>query len=342
MFHRSASSSMSLIIRRFSLAIGLVTLPLCGPARADLLEEFRTEYPAAASRVEAAYSHVRMLTKETSRNEAGKVTLVTENEYLHDGNLIRGVVEVLQSVDAATPVGIVKAFGGSASEYFEVAKKNQSSQFMIESFRSTSNFDLITRNLCRPVFSPYCIFEMRIVDYLQKPEVKVLSATNAQFDGKPVINVLTAWKPSAEPPMHYRFYFEPRTWTLLGWTGHAHPEDPKASFIQYRLNYEAATEPVKLSQLESWGEYPSRPGVKVGSTLYEIKSVKFGAIPEEEFTLAALGVEGPAAIGSRSSRFPWLVILNVLIFGGLGIWFAILSVRRRRRADTKHVATARS
>jgi hypothetical protein len=328
-------------MRRRSVALVTIILLFCcvevQAVQADLIANFQDEYPAAAARVEEAYGHATILTTETYRDPDGSITLVTENEYLREEEFVRIVTEVVQSTNPEAPVGTITASGGSAESYFKAGKDANASEFVIHLLKPTANFDLIFRDNARPVFAPYCIFNLRIIDYLNYPGVRILSATKMNLDGREAIAILTEWRfqePDSPPDLiHYRFYFQPDTWALLGFTLYTEPQDPGASVDQHRLSYEPGSDPSRLATLEIWAESPLNPDEgrsKQGGMFYKIKSIEFGEIPKEEFTLAALGIEEPVMAGSGTS-IPW-VIINVIIFGGLGIGFALLAVRRRKGA----------
>ena len=311
-------------------------------AQASLLEEFWARHPPVMAEVEEAYSHVRMVTKETTvKSDAGH-GFISKNEYLRKGDLVRGVIEVLQSDNVKFPSGTVKAFGGSAETYFEASKRGVGSDFVIESLRSTANFNQIVRHNARPVFAPYCVFEFRIVDYFKRPEVQILSATTKVLDGQKAISILTEWTEPGSPPesVGYEFYFQPDTWIYIGFT-QFEPDDRSARVTQFRLEYEPGSTPPKLTSLEVWGEAPSDPDEDrsaSGGTLYEVQSLEFGGIPEEAFTLASLGIEDPVIADGSGSSNPWFIIISVVVFGAAGVIFAVLGVRKRKRANVSQAA----
>lgn len=300
--------------------------------RADLLRDFQDQFPAASARIENAYTHIRMKVRELDRDESGNTKAILEDEFLRSGDEVRGVVTTIQSADASNAVGDTYAFGGSPEQFFEAVRRANSSNFAIESLRPANlkSYDAVNRNRCRPVFGVYCLFDTRVVDLLKFPDFKLLLAEKVSLDEREAVKVTASWPGGQGVLMRYQLYFAPDTWTFMGWTIYGHPEDPSAPHSEWRLTYEPGSDPPKLVKMDGWGVRKAYPGVKRGGMTYDVESLQFGPIPASEFTVAALGVEAPASGKPRAAN-RWLIALNVAVFGGLGILFAILAVRFRHK-----------
>jgi hypothetical protein len=188
------------------------------------------------------------------------------------------------------------------------------------------------------VFAPYCLYNNRIVDYLfdfiergVHLPVRIVSAETSSLDGANVVEVVTEFSVPDQWLKRYHLYFQPHTWTLLGWMFQYDKALDHGGCIQCRIGYEAGSDPPKLTSLQYWGESPSKPGFKANHTIVKITECKFGPIPKSEFSLGAFGVEEPVISGSGTNKW-WLVGLNIPIVFAIGIWLVFLAYQRKRRS----------
>jgi hypothetical protein len=322
--------------------IGLVILTVFSffgqRVRADLIDDFRREYPPAAALVEQAYSHVKMTEEESNYGAPGELQSVQKVEYYRDGDLVRVATTASESIDPDLPTGSTFAFGGSPEKFYKIRKANDSKPFVLEAFGAKDNFDFFVRTHSRALFAPYCIYEARIVDFLFKqrnPPVSVVAAVPSTLDGEPAVRVTAEFTVPGNVPnaglKRYYIYFQPKTWALLGWTFEYKADQPEGGRSQCRLAYRANTNPPELSSLQYWGDKPSAPMTKYNYSKIDITSLEFGSVDKSEFSLASFGVTEPYTPGKRSRLF-WALAINVPILIVLGIVFTVLAHRRRRAA----------
>ena len=347
---------------RYAICAALVVSGLLAPrvlAQELAVDEVRGKAIASLKAVEEAYRHVRIKTKET-HYASGEVSYITENEYLREGDLVRATIQIIESHVPERQVGTATAFGGSVDKFFRLASENDGDGFRVSKYQPRADeedFNLATRDPALPLFASYCLRELRLVDYLEKPDVKFLGAKTTEIDGKQAIDLVTEWAfddPDVGPgTIRYHLYFQPETYAFLGFMSYPPSTAPERKQLFHRRNtYVPGSNPPKLARIERYGTPLTEPDKKSLGLVYEIKSTEFGPIDPKEFTLAAFGLEEPAnapqrpatepaALGVgggavaatvRGSGFAWIVILGAAALLALGVLFAVLSARRRRAA----------
>jgi hypothetical protein len=267
-------------------------------ALADLLSEFSDKYPAAARRLGDAYSHARILAKETRTDSTGALIWVENVEFLREGDRVRARQTVVESTDPKWPAGAIRIFGGRAADFFDASKLPTEAQFHLDSFGPSANFDMRTHLSCQPLFAAYCFRYTRLVDYLEMDGRHAVSAILTKLDGQEVVEVTTEVTISDKHTFRDHFFFLPRTWALAGWSV---PFQPSAS--EGRITYQPNTDPPKILKVDTWFAGKT-PDAKNYRWLSEVSSVEFGRIPATQFTPQGAGVTtgDPSQPGRRECR----------------------------------------
>lgn len=306
--------------RRCSLLIALALSLTASSAAADLLDDAQKMRPILGEQYEEAYSHVEM-------HAVGKST---RSEYLRNGELLRVTTTKTTKTDSGLKVGGVAVIAVSPDYRFQAGKADANQPFKLAEFHpltaETVLIDEITS--CRPVFA-YGYLDLVRVDNLltgRNPRARPISAAETTLDGKRVIKVVVDVTAEGGESLEWQLFFLPGSWALAGAT---QPMMGGSTF-HYKTSYHN-DDPLRLQSFKRWRTTIDAPQVKKDQSDIDITSINYRTVPESEFRLTALGLEEPVI--NRPSPWWWkLLWINALIFGTLGIWFAILAVRRRRRA----------
>jgi len=328
------SNSVTSMPLRVTIVVVWTIAALPVASRAALLDMFRAEYPDAAARLNAAYSHVSIRTTEKRWNENGNFLWSESSEYLREGDLVRHVQTILRSNYADMPDGTVRSIGGSTEKFFNIRKRPGQNQFVFTDFgpKSRDDFAFKVETECVPLFAPCYGDGADIAEFVHKPNVKLVSARAMTLDGADVVEIV-ADSPSLEGlhvPVH--LYFLPRSWAFAGWTatvGTIQTERDPHQVIELRIAYTGG-DPLKLKSIHRWGAMTGDPQRR-SERIISVDSIQFEPIPKREFTLAALGVEEPT-IPSKRRNVLWFFAINGIILIALlgGVWFHVLSRRRAR------------
>lgn len=332
-FRRTPTSPAILsIIPALILLAGVFAAP--ANLRADVLDRLRHEYPSASEQLEARYSQVKIKTSEQLTDEHGELLFTQRCEYVRDGNLVRKYRTVLKSQRSDTPVGYVAISGGSSEKYFIVSKRPGDEQFTVADYGSKNETDFAehAQMSCSPLFASRFADVTNIREYLALPFVQLVSGHEVLLDGQRVLDVLVKETSENAPHADVHLYFLLDSWAFAGWTRPVLWANQKMSdphdVIHLRVTY-SNNDPLKLSSVKRWISSTTAPGAKKDEEYITVESIEFGSTRTHEFTLAALGVDEPGTVRAESN---WLLVaVNVLIFTALGIWFALLAYRHKRR-----------
>lgn len=298
-----------------SAALALSIAVFCRAAPAGVLETFRSDYPAAAARLEEAYSHVKVTGTRTRIDQMGQFASTTHVLLMREGSAFRADTTVLKLSAPDAPTGGVSSSGGTSELCYRMYKAPKATDFAFSWFGPKEDFEGEMRPKLAPLFAPYSLPAIRMVDFLKDDSVKVVSAENAQLDGRPAIKVIThmTLKPGTAPPpgladlprpedagvWKREFFFDPQTWALLAWT--LHPGDKLAPstgllhVFQGRIAYVPDSVPPRVKSCESWMEFPGH-NIRTNGDKVEVETMVFGPIPKSEFTATAAGAASvPAA-----------------------------------------------
>jgi RNA polymerase sigma factor (sigma-70 family) len=261
-----------------------------------LIQDFQANYPAAAANLEEAYSHVRILARESRTNaQTGQPIDALDDEFLRDGNSVRGEQTVLDATNLGFPAGSFKAFGGDSANFFHVFKIAGQSKLNLDWSGPKTDFEMYVHTACLPLYAPYCVLNTRLTDYLKLYDRHVVSAASSTLDGADVIEIVVEATVNAKK-YHDHFYFLPDSWALGGWTLELNDPTTGQSFLQARITYQPGsrppTQPPIVKTVQRWmdGIAPDT-AKKLNLKQVEVDSVQFGTIPAAEFTLGAMGLK---------------------------------------------------
>jgi hypothetical protein len=325
------------------LMFGVLALGGASPHDDDIATRFHSEYPGAAARLEEAYSHVRILSSETRHDNDGKFLWTMTAEFLREGDAVRGVKTVSRSASPDVANGAVSAQGGTGAKSFDLFKTSNSVPFVFHQFGPVAEFDEDVRMKYPPLFAPFCALEIRVADFIRKPNVKLASASATRLGTQEVVEALVDELTPDQGVKRHRFMFQPTTWALAGWRIALNGDKRSAEAQQVALHgvvtYEPAGNPPKVKTVENWGSFPSKPRVKVDRRRYDVSRVEFGPLDKELFTLAAFGIEEPALPGAkRRGRFLWSFVALLTLLLAIGARYYVVARRQSRASAGKAIA----
>lgn len=302
--------------RRRLLAIALAIIAsVCFPCwnvRADPIDDFRAQYPAAEARLRQAYSQVQMTGRHLRYARPGVVAGNVSIEDYRQGDSILEVATTVLEAGSSTLPGTVSVFGGNAGDWFNLLKKPNTSKYRLVSQRPNK---LLEKNL--PISMPglvstYCTATGGpVLHYLTDPQSQIVSAAPIQLDGRDLIEVVIEQRLRGSK-LERHLYFESQSWALGGWT-----EDLGKYISQGRVEYDPNSDPPKIHTIYEWIELPRRPEVKTSENEWDFSSVNFGPQSAAKFTVAGYTIENPkptTALPSTSSAWHWMIALICAIF----------------------------
>jgi hypothetical protein len=287
-FHMMRQMVIRLAFVATAMAVGVAG----GLARADELDQFRAEYPAAAARLEQAYSHATILGSETANDGRGDFRVTTNCELLREGDLVRGKATAVRSANPIFPPGAIMASGGSGDQTFVIMKDSPAGAFRFLFFGTPKDNGAYNRSTYTPLFCPYFLLSDRVTDFISRSNVTLVSAVETSWDGQPAIEVIAHLSKPDHAPFIHHFYFQPKTWALVGWVFPLTWTVPPAAF-NVHVTYEPGSDPPKVKSLDKWLEGPD-PKRKLQGEHWEISDFKFGPIDPKEFDISAFGLKPPS------------------------------------------------
>lgn len=310
---------------------------LFGPvplSHADLVSELRTAYAPAASKLDATYSHVKVVTAETWGDQDGNLVWQDECKYLREGDVVLKIQKIIKSNYLDMPSGTERICGGSREKFFNIRKLPGQATYVFTDFGSKSEegFELKTKTECVPVFCSSFAETIDVARFLALPEVAILSASMSSLDGVSVVDVVID-QAMKKGHRKVHLYFLPENWALAGVTLPLLPPGGGDSrqFLEFRVVY-AGQDPLRLQSIHRWMRFDGTPGLKMSERTVTVRSIEFGAIPKDQLTLAAYGVDEPGSVRATPGNRWWWLLINGAICVALGIWFAIMAYRRKQRA----------
>ena len=315
-----------------AILLAIIALYWCphSIARADAIDDFRSQYPGAEARLRQAYSQVQMTGRHLRYARPG---VVAGNVSIQDSRQGDAIVEVTTTVleaGSSTLPGTVSVFGGNANDWFNLLKKPNSQKYRLLSQRPNK---LLEKNL--PISMPGLVSAYStatggpVVHYLGDPQSQIVSAAPFQLDGRDLIEIVIEQHVRGSK-LQRHLYFEPQSLALGGWT-----EDLGKYISQGRVEYEPGSDPPKIHAIYEWIELPRRPGVKTSENEWDFSSVDFGPQPAAKFTVAGYTLENPkltSALRGTGNLMYWITALVCAIFV-LALLVTVRKVRSALRAN---------
>jgi hypothetical protein len=304
-----------------------------GECKADLLDQFRDEYPAAANQLKAAYSQVDIQTTETVFDDHGAVQWQFHCEYLRQGEHFRKS-QTFVSTDLSSPTySAVRVMGGSSKKFFDIQKAGDERQFRITALGCIEEDEFLKRGTadCVPLYGSCYADEVDVQTFVSDPAVSLVSANIVIQNGVSVVDIVADVNDSGQPRNQVHLYFLPGSWALAGFTWPELSEDvslnsPHQS-IEQRIEY-LGHDPPQIKSIDRWKTKMWEPEIRTEESKIAVDSIKFGPISEEKFTLTDLGVNEPALPSARL-RMLWMLSINGPMLAVVGIVFWVVSRRKK-------------
>ncbi len=324
-----------------ALAMAIQLIVILAPVRAGLLEQFQSEYPIAAKKLDDIYLHSRIVTEENYRGDKNQFLWSQSCEYLRDGDFVRKFDTITKSDTANLPEGTKRALGGSSSKYFVISSKPPQKEFLLQDFGplDSRKFAQQAASQCAPAFALTWVDAVQIPKWVKESTTRLISAVPAELDGTPVIEVVVDDGATDQSRIRSRLYFFAKSWALAGATMPVVPGggfDPKASTqaIELRVAY-ANGDPSKLTSLRRW-ECFTGTDHRWNERFLEVKSIEFGAIQKSKFSLEDFGVREPVVsepviVVEGKSGMSWFYITNLvvlIVIGCTAFWLSRLYAKR--------------
>jgi hypothetical protein len=292
-------------------------------------ESFLSEYPAAALKLQNAYSHVRMHGTYTKLDDQGIVIWTKHFEFLREDKFARAEMTTLASTRTEWPPGSIQAIGGNREKYFELTKLQGEATYSLKSIGAKSNFDEHMQTNCFPAYVAFSIGVVSIDDILNHKNAHLVSAEIANLGSIKVIEVAIQSKGSDSSPIIHRLSFLPGSWALVdAKTTFSLPNGQVRLIGRQTVSYIPGSDPPKVARVDEWIEVPMKQGVKLGQRIYDITQVEFASIPPDQFILATYGVKDPS-IPERSNGRLWGIVGVVCLASAIGVALAIAAGRRK-------------
>ena len=280
------------------LLAGWITMAAPEECKADLLDRFRQEYPAAANKLNAAYGQVDIQTTETVFDDNGGVKWQFHCEYLRDGDHFRKSQTFVGRDPSLPTYSAVRVLGGSSEKFFDIQKAGAERHFTITAFGCIEEDEFLKRGAtdCVPLYGICHVDAVDVRTFISDPAVTLVSAKTMFLDGVSVVDIVADVNYSGQPHNQVQFYFLPDSWALAGFTwpelsGSMSPNGPHPS-IEQRIEY-LGSDPPQIKSIDRWETKKWQPESRTAETKISVDSINFGPIGEEKFTLADLGVNEP-------------------------------------------------
>jgi hypothetical protein len=260
----------------------------------DLLDRFRKEYPAAAQKLEEAYSHSRAVGIYMRRGSGGALLY---REVFDEGRRESAVLDIstyLQSNLPRISRGCAVASGGTAQKYFDISRPPGRLVYTIDDFGPDANFDVDSRINFAPLFAAYCAEVYRVADLLADPQATLKSAKTTTRGTEDVVEVEFRKTHSDGLVAEGSISFLQPSWAVASWDISYIPADkPEDKTSQGgTVEYGEMTPIPKVSKVIRFENSPTGPTNQVS---WDVSNLQFVDIPEGQFELSAFGIKEPAA-----------------------------------------------
>lgn len=279
---------------------------------ADVRSRFMSEYPAAASKVERAYTNLSVeLRVDASRAGFDSPKANLNVTFFANGDSLG----MTQGRDTVEYVAIV-----TPERMFRLSRSGDQRPFAVTDLgkKGTEVDREGVRLKSRAPFAPYCMNESRIIDLLKNPTFRIEAADEIIADGRPLIKI--SWQctfsdSQANVNRVGWFLFDPANlWVLREYSLSTAGVD---GAFRCRVQYEGVHHDVPVIQSVSyWSE---NGGEIKGLHDWRVTSINFEAASPNRFLPAEYGVPDDLT-GSPGSVRPthpgflfWLVLIVAIV-----------------------------
>ncbi len=256
-------------------------------ATAGPIEDFQSQYPVAAAKLEEAYSHVTIETKRTriiaprAPGEPHRTWVEEINFYRDESNAVC-TRKVLQSDDPEWPAGTIAYRGGNAALCFDAYKKPTDAEFLFTDYGRDPPFDQMARLQFSMLYAPFCLDGTQLTAIFPQ-QLKIAAVNSVIWDSTDSIEVVAQFQADGKTRTNH-FYFQPGTYAFLGWK-------PDWADTGERIRYEPGTSPPRISHLEKWNAIEGERN-RTGWT-FDVTKLTFGPIAKDKFTMGGWGLKPP-------------------------------------------------
>jgi hypothetical protein len=262
------------------------------------------EYPAAAKKLDDAYSHVRAIGKITGLDaENNNTGMVTIFDQARKADAVRSLITVVKSPRAdmdRSPQGLRLVEGGTADLYFEANKYPDDANYKFFWYGPRPDFVSNNHSTMPELYAVTCLDNTPVAAIVTGSSITSKSASFGTFEGKKVVTIKYAGK--NKDPGQSQWHSEGTirlvepsmailTWRSVIWdvTSRVAPEDQGLTF-NLRVEYSQLDPVPKVSKVERWR---SKAGKKLDHTIIEVKELDFGDLPDAEFHLPFYDIPKP-------------------------------------------------
>ena len=307
------------------LAFALRTNQVLG---ADVRSRFMNEYPAAASKVERAYTNLSMaLRVDASRAGVDSPKANLNVTFFANGDSLG----MTQGRDTVEYVAIL-----TPERMFRLSRSGDQRRFAVTDLgkKGTEADREGVRLKSRAPFAPYCMNESRIIDLLKNPTFRIEAADEMIEDGRSLIKI--SWKctfsdSQSDVNRVGWFLFDPANlWVLREYSLSTAGVD---GALRCRVQYGGVQNDVPV--IESVSYWSENGGVIKGLHEWRVTTITFEAASPNRFLPSEYGVPDDLT-GSPGSAWPthprfllWLVLTIAIVIA------AALLRHLRRTANEK-------
>ncbi len=252
---------------------------------ADLLADFKRDYPVALAKLDKVYSQVRMrgtVVTTTREGEPGETVEQVDFEAWRNGELLRQVKTIVKDPEKRL-VGYVTIDGGGPEFSYFCWRMGGSKKFVFGQYGKDETQQYAWEST--RVFMPMRMGYRTIPEMLQDKGRNLVGVRGAQFDGREAVEVTANFRGLVVQ----RFYFDSGSWVRLG-SAFEWPNVPNATMnevIRYDWSDESGIP--RLKSAEIIGESANgRTHTRV-----EVRKLEFVEVPAKDFSaegLKGLGV----------------------------------------------------
>lgn len=313
------SSALILIALTTCLASGVFDEQVVEPPEA---RQFREDYGAAAPRLKALYSSIRM--EGTAENQDSGLWKAWK--YAASNGLMR-----LEEVDSRSSDGEAQSLSTAvvgAEANFVLSRDDRTRPYRVERMAAAGTADTTMfaqstiMRLALPAWAPYSVMGTSVFDLLAMPGFVIAGIDRRDENGRKIVRVSFRLTNPPQPETEGWIDFLPESgWAVLGCEMNATVKDAKGVDMRVgrhsEVVYEGEAQGLPLvKRLLMWTSGPA--GRSMGQ-VYEVSRLTPGVVPTSEFTPEAFGIRTDPA--PRPIPIAWYLGGLSLLCASLGALF---------------------